>query len=77
MMRIAEKSGDILSKLSPHAYESRLHIANEIAREQRAKGTWEYDPYMLGICNGMEYALSILEGRDPKYLTDSVPNIDL
>jgi hypothetical protein len=28
---------------------------------------WDQDPYMLGLYNGMEFALSVLDGREPKF----------
>lgn len=30
-------------------------------------GNWNYSPYMLGIYNGIEVSLSLLENRDPVY----------
>jgi hypothetical protein len=32
---------------------------------QGRDGTWNFDPYMQGLFNGLEMALSILEQRDP------------
>jgi hypothetical protein len=36
-------------------------------RIQGADGTWNRDPYLLGMYNGLELAMSILEGREPVY----------
>ena len=30
-------------------------------------GNWNFDPYMHGMYNGMEFALSIAEDREPQY----------
>ncbi len=32
------------------------------------KGTWDYDPYFHGMANGMIFALSLLEDKEPVYL---------
>lgn len=34
---------------------------------QGQHGNWNFNEYMLGKFNGLEYALSILEHREPKY----------
>lgn len=34
---------------------------------QRKDGNWNSDPYMLGMYNGLEFALACLEGREPDY----------
>jgi hypothetical protein len=35
---------------------------------QGRDGTWDMDEYMRGLFNGLELALSVLEGeRDPQY----------
>jgi len=30
-------------------------------------GNWNYDPYMQGLYNGLEFALSLLEVREPQF----------
>lgn len=32
-------------------------------------GTWNFDPYMLGLANGLLLAKSILSGEEPKLLS--------
>ena len=32
-------------------------------------GSWDENEYMCGLFNGMEYALSVIEDREPKYRT--------
>jgi hypothetical protein len=34
---------------------------------QGQNGCWNFDPYMHGLYNGLEFALSILEKREPKF----------
>jgi hypothetical protein len=34
---------------------------------QGQDGNWDFDPYMQGLYNGLEFALSILERREPVF----------
>jgi hypothetical protein len=34
---------------------------------QGQHGNWDCDPYMHGLYNGIEFALSIVERREPKF----------
>lgn len=34
---------------------------------QGRDGNWNYDPYMQGLYNGLEFALSIIERREPQF----------
>lgn len=34
---------------------------------QGTNGTWNVDPYMLGMFNGMEHMMAIMEDRDPQF----------
>jgi hypothetical protein len=34
---------------------------------QGRDGTWNYDPYMHGLYNGLEFAVSLLEQREPQF----------
>jgi hypothetical protein len=34
---------------------------------QGVDGTWNYDPYMHGLYNGLEFAVSLLEQREPQF----------
>lgn len=34
---------------------------------QGTDGNWNYDPYMQGLYNGLEFALSIMESREPNF----------
>jgi len=34
---------------------------------QGMNGNWNFDPYMHGLYNGIEFALSIMEKREPVF----------
>ena len=34
---------------------------------QGTDGNWDYDEYMHGMFNGMEFMLAIIEERDPQF----------
>jgi hypothetical protein len=47
-----------------------LELANELGRMQEVQGingTWNYDPYMHGMYNGMEFCVSLTKGVEPKF----------
>ena len=39
----------------------------ELRNIQGRKGNYDYDDYMLGLFNGLELAVSTLEGREPNF----------
>ena len=39
----------------------------ELVKVQGMNGTWNYDPYMQGMFNGMELMLAVLEDREPQF----------
>lgn len=47
--------------------DKKLAILNEMLEVQGRDGTWNWDTYMHGLFNGMEYAVATLEGREPKF----------
>ena len=49
-------------------YEKSMGIANEMLELQGQNGNYNYDSYMLGLYNGMEYIISLLEVREPKFI---------
>lgn len=49
-------------------YEKSMGIANEMLELQGRDGNYNYDSYMLGLYNGMEYIVSLLEVREPKFI---------
>ena len=48
-------------------FEKSLRIANEMLDCQGQDGNYNYDGYMLGLYNGMEYIISLLEVREPNF----------
>ena len=40
---------------------------HEMLRVQGCDGTWNCDPYMHGMYNGMEYMLAMVESREPVF----------
>jgi hypothetical protein len=46
---------------------SKINTLREIVNIQGWDGNWNYDPYMHGLYNGLEFALSIMEKRDPVF----------
>ena len=39
----------------------------DVHKVQGYDGNWNYDPYMLGLYNGLEMALAIMENREPVF----------
>lgn len=48
-------------------YKTLLGSAQHLLDLQGADGNWDYDPYMLGMYNGMELLLSLMECREPEF----------
>ena len=48
-------------------FELSLKCANEMLEIQGRHGNYNYDSYMLGMYNGMEYIISLFEHREPNY----------
>ena len=48
-------------------FELSLKCANEMLEIQGRDGNYNYDSYMLGMYNGMEYIISLFEHREPNY----------
>jgi len=47
-----------------------IDVKIEEARQmlQVQKDSYDYDPYMHGMYNGMEFMLSLIEEREPEFL---------
>jgi len=45
----------------------RIEKLREMCKIQGYDGNWNYDPYMMGLYNGLEFAVSIVEDRDPVF----------
>lgn len=48
---------------------SKIDSLRDMTQVACANGTWNFDPYLHGMANGMIFALSIFEGGEPKYLS--------
>lgn len=46
----------------------RIEDANKLKDFQGSEGVIQNNPYMIGLYNGMELALSIVENREPKLI---------
>ncbi len=62
LQREARKATQALREL-----EAKVSDANELLAIQGEDGNWDYSDYMLGMYNGMELIVSIIEGREPSY----------
>lgn len=47
--------------------EKVTEALRDLVRVQSAEGNWNYDPYMMGLANGLILALAMVEGGEPKY----------
>ena len=47
--------------------DERIESVRHMRDVQGYDGNWNYDPYMQGLYNGLEFALSLLEGRQPEF----------
>lgn len=48
-------------------WEHHLKCSKEMLDLQGQNGNYNYDNYMLGLYNGMEYIISLFETREPGY----------
>ena len=44
-----------------------LQSLKDMVELQGRSGNWDYDEYMHGMYNGMEFMLSMIENREPIY----------
>ena len=52
-----------------HQLQERVKQLEELTNIQCDKGTWDYDPYMHGMANGMILALAMMEDVEPEFLS--------
>lgn len=48
-------------------YQIKMDSLVNICEIQGTNGNWNYDNYNVGLYNGLEMALALLEEREPKY----------
>ena len=70
--RIANKN--LLKKINElkkqlEEWNYHLKCSKEMLDIQGQKGNYDYDEYMLGLYNGMEYIIALFETRDPNYIS--------
>jgi hypothetical protein len=47
--------------------DERIESVRHVRDVQGYDGNWNYDPYMQGLYNGLEFALSLIEVREPQF----------
>lgn len=47
--------------------QKSIDLVREMRDVQGQNGNWNFDPYMQGLYNGLEFAVSLLEKREPKF----------
>ena len=45
--------------------KKQIDLVREMRNVQGTDGNWNFDPYMQGLYNGLEFAVSLLEKREP------------
>ena len=50
-------------------WKHHLKCSKEMLDIQGQKGNYDYDEYMLGLYNGMEYIIALFETREPNYIS--------
>ena len=50
-------------------WENHLKCSKEMLDIQGQKCNYDYDEYMLGLYNGMEYIIALFETREPNYIS--------
>ena len=61
----AEENQELKKQLEE--WEQHLIIAKEMLDLQGQDGNYNYDSYMLGLYNGMEYIIAFFETREPNF----------
>jgi len=49
------------------AWEALVESVRQMRDVQGMDGNWNYDPYIHGLFNGIEFSLSLIEVREPKF----------
>lgn len=51
------------------SFEKKLEDIQSLVELACTDGTWNYDPYFHGMANGMILYLSIMEDKEPEFLS--------
>lgn len=62
------KEEDEKLKKQLEEWKHHLKCSKEMLDIQAQKGNYDYDEYMLGLYNGMEYIISLFETREPNFI---------
>ena len=46
---------------------TNLEKVKEALKIQGSNGNWNCNPYMMGMYNGLEFAIAVFEDREPQY----------
>lgn len=65
MARLINENQSLKKQLEE--WNHHLKCAKEMLYLQGQSGNYNYDSYMLGLYNGMEYIISLFETREPIY----------
>lgn len=63
-----QKENKLLKK-QLEEWGNHLKCSKEMLDIQGQKGNYDYDEYMLGLYNGMEYIIALFETREPNYIS--------
>lgn len=66
-MNLIEENEELKKQLKE--WENHLKCSKEMLDIQGQKGNYDYDEYMLGLYNGMEYIIALFETREPNYIS--------
>ena len=55
-------------KKQAEEWKHHLKCSKEMLDIQGQKGNYDYDEYMLGLYNGMEYIIALFETREPNFI---------
>ena len=66
-VRLKEKNQEL--KKQVEEWEHHLKCSKEMLGIQGQKGNYDYDEYMLGLYNGMEYIIALFETREPNFIS--------
>ena len=67
MLGLKEKNQELKKQLKK--WENHLMHSKEMLDIQGQKGNYDYDEYMLGLYNGMEYIIALFETREPNFIS--------
>lgn len=67
MLGLKEQNEKLKKQLEE--WEHHLKCSKKMLYIQGQKGNYDYDEYMLGTYNGMEYIIALFETREPNYIS--------